>query len=125
MVYFEIINGKKRDGKKYDRDILCNDKLLLSLEISFQVTGNSAMEQKSHLNIGDRKVIFVFGGAGWLERSSALSRIEDIHPNGESPYFACFGCTYIELEKLKEFIIKFAEENCDLDKKQILITDFK
>ena len=78
--------------------------ILPATPIMFQVTGNSVMERKNHLDIGDNKVIFVFGGAGWLER---------------------FGCTNIEFGKLKDFFIKFAEKNCPLVKKQKSITDFK
>lgn len=102
----EMVSGRSHNGNKYDKDILIDGEYRLSAEISFQVTTNSVIERKSHLNIpADMTVIMIFGGLGWIERINALERIA----GEESGYADCFGPSEEEMNRLREYIESFRE----------------
>lgn len=100
----KMVPGKTRNHSKFDKDIFIDGDYKLSVEISFQVTTNSVIERKSHLQIPSKMtVIMIFGGLGWIERINALERIA-----GESSGYAdCFGPCSEELERLKQYLLRF------------------
>jgi len=103
----KIVPGTSRNGSKYDKDIYIDGVYALSAEVSFQVTTNSVMERKSHLNIPDgMKVIMIFGGLGWVERINALERIA----RPESGYLDCFGPSTDEFERLKKLLLDLKQK---------------
>jgi hypothetical protein len=103
----EMVPGHSHGSYKYDKDILIGEKYKLSAEISFQVTTNSVIERKSHLEIpNDLTVIMIFGGLGWIERINALERIA----SSESGYANCFGPSEEEMERLKKYLFTFREK---------------
>lgn len=102
----EMIPGQRHGDSKYDKDILINGEYKFSAELSFQVTTNSVIERKSHLEIpADINVVMIFGGLGWIERINALERIA----SQSSGYSDCFGPSEEELNRLKEFILSLVE----------------
>ena len=98
----EMRPGRDQGGSKYDKDIYINGQYSLSAEMSFQVTTNSVIERKSHLEIQSHlTVVMIFGGLGWIERINALERIA----SEESGYVDCFGPCDTEMERLRKFIL--------------------
>ena len=98
----EMIPGQRHGDYKYDKDILINGEYKLSAELSFQVTTNSVIERKSHLEIpANLNVVMIFGGLGWIERINALERIAST----SSRYSDCFGPSEEELNRLREYIL--------------------
>lgn len=98
----EMMPGRDHGGSKYDKDIYIDGQYRLSAEMSFQVTTNSVIERKSHLEIHPHlTIVMIFGGLGWIERINALERIV----SEKSGYSDCFGPCDAEMERLRTFIL--------------------